>query len=67
MKTVYDWKFFCTESSCCEVVLFHNDIGEPVFEGRLRDIPTEYNDYHVQSFDPVSEDTPFLCLNIGLN
>lgn len=66
MKTVYDWKFFCTESNNCQVIIFDNEIGEDVFKGTLNDVPSQYNTYYVQSFDPVSEDEPFLCLNIGL-
>lgn len=66
MKTVYDWKFFCTNSDFCDVVLFNNDEGKVVYEGMFDEVPSEYYKYCVQSFDPVSEEEPYLCLNIGL-
>ena len=64
MNTVYDWKYYCTEAVFCNVVLFDNDSGEVVFEGMLADVPDEYLDWDVQSFDPV-DDVPCLTLNIG--
>lgn len=66
METVYDWIFFCTEAQFCNVVLFDNDTGEEVYKGSLNEVPEKYQNYEVQSFDPVDNETTCLTLNIGM-
>lgn len=63
--TIRDWKFFCTEANFCEVQLYGNVCGEIIFTGTLSGIPSCYDNYTVQSFDPVDKDYPYLVLNIN--
>lgn len=62
--TIRDWKYYCTEANFCDVQVYGNVRGEIIYTGTLGGIPTCYDNYAVQSFDPVFDDCPYLVLNI---
>ena len=62
--SVLDFRFYCTEASFCQVLIFDLSEGEIVHEGTLQDVPSDLWEYDVCSFDSINEDNPRLVLNI---
>lgn len=60
--TVADFINLCTDSKYCKVEIYDDGI---VYTGKLSEIPIEYKTRKVDSFDPIDEDYPKLCLNVS--
>lgn len=64
--SVYDFIYLCCEPSFQTVKLWDIDNERVLFEGILPDMPEQYADLTVQSFDCLDKLSDVLTINITL-
>ena len=64
--TIDDFMYLCIEDGTTNVEIFDNDSAEVVWSGRGNDIPDEYLDVIVGSWDISSRNQGTITFNIDL-
>lgn len=63
--TVYEFMSLCIDKSLCNVILWDIDNEEEIYNGPGDEIPTEYEDAEIGSFDVPTQES--ITLNIETN
>ena len=64
MITVYDFLDLCIEKSFQTVALYDMDSGEIVYKGSAEDVPYEYSEMEVWSWDCLTKGSDVFTINI---